>query len=114
MSEQTEFPTMEELMARVGYLLLHWGWLENDVREAGKRVSSLSDDPDLAFARDIRNLISHGMYGASADAIRWSEPYLMCRSAEGEEVKVTFSDMGAAMDVINAHRNVVRRSRDGH
>lgn len=109
MSAQPDFPTIEELMARVGFLLLHWGWLENDVRDSGRRVASLADEHELAFAREIRNSLAHGLYGASADPNRWPEPFLMCRSAEGEERRVSFSDLKVAIDAISAYRGRMRR-----
>lgn len=107
MSDQTPFPSMDELMARVGFLLLHWGWLENDLRSMGHDAPS-AHAPDSA--RRVRNLVVHGMFEASADQLRAPEPFLTCRASDGEEERVTYSDLLAAIEEIERHRVNLRRS----
>ena len=112
MSDQADFPTMDELMSRVGFLLLHWGWLENEFRAAGKKLPGQTDDTAFEFARNVRNLVAHGMHTASADPNRSAEAFIMCRSNERGEVRITFADLGRAIDALHARRVRAMTERD--
>lgn len=78
---------MQELMSAVGYLLLHWGWLEN----------RLQDDPmpdDLAAVRRLRNVICHGLQEAHVDSV---EAYLLCRNFDGAMERISGVDLYGAV-----------------
>ena len=95
---------MDELMARVGFVLLHWGWLENDVRSVGQHLPRQTDDPEFEFARRVRNMLAHGMYEASADPNRSEDAYVMCRSDDRERVRVTYADLKRAIAALQTRR----------
>lgn len=120
-------PGLDGLMAKLGYLLLHWGMLEDRLRRA---IIRLHGDPErvsldywahlqvnadfelkprveaieaaLEPVRRLRNLVAHGLTGASADAAKHPEPVLFCTSKEGEHSLVPLSALEAAIRVLEA------------
>lgn len=124
-------PSLHDLMAHVGLLLLRWGILEDEVRRAIRRLSGKADAVDADFVRwahlqseadpttqprvraivaalepvrGIRNLVAHGMIGASADGSKHPEPTLRCVSREGETKHVTLSQIKRAIGEVDALR----------
>jgi len=89
-------------MARVGYLFLQWGFLENDLRVRRGDVSALKTRPDLQEAKRIRNLIAHGIIQATAYPEETA--HLSCRSDDGIEVRVTLSELVAAIVALERAR----------
>jgi hypothetical protein len=83
-------PQLRDLMAAVGYLLLHWGHLE---RQLGGAAPPL----DLDTIRSMRNLICHGLEEASADPTTASDPLLQCRDSKGQRVTLTHADLQDAI-----------------
>lgn len=101
MAPDTATP-MNDLMARVGYLFLHWGFLENRLRSKNGDLSSLRTRPDVQEARRIRNLIAHGIINASAEG---SSPSLLCKSNSGaKDERVTYEQLGGAIGALERAR----------
>lgn len=88
-------PTLRDLMASVGYLLLFWGHLER--RLAGKTVPD-----ELQFVRQIRNDLCHGMRSALADPMEGDEPHVVCESAQRAAITYTWTDLQTATRMLEA------------
>lgn len=92
--------TMDDLMARVGYLFLNWGFLENRIRSQKGSLSSLQTIPGAQEARRIRNLIAHGIISASIP-IDGASPHVCCRPQDdANEERVTYEQLGAAIETL--------------
>lgn len=115
-------PGLVDLMASVGFLLLRWGVLEQGLH---RTVQALGGNPQgelfgevLSLWRDLqrddldrvrriemelkpvqklRNLVAHGINGASADYAKHSEPVLFCISKDGDKVRVALSELQGAI-----------------
>jgi hypothetical protein len=85
-------PTLHDLMAMVGYLLLRWGELE-------RRLDGAKPPPGLDHIRQLRNRLCHGL--VSAGAPPGEEPRLHC-SVEGATVAYTWADLDAAIRELEA------------
>ena len=92
-------PGMTDLMAQVGYLLLHWGFLENDLRNSERTLSDVNW-LGMGDARRIRNLVAHGMFRACVDYREAAEPYVLCMSDKGETQRVTFAELASAIQAL--------------
>lgn len=118
-------PGFIDLMASVGFLLLRWGMLEEVVRASIQRLASMESRPAIAdfslwaelqrearpYAEDqvrqiesaldplrqLRNLIAHGMIGASADYEKHSEPTLRCVDRDDNLHFITLSEIQRAI-----------------
>ena len=98
-------PSMNDLMARVGYLFLHWGFLEDRLRSQQRDLSALHAIPGAQEARRIRNLIAHAIVRAVADPTEGAAPHLVCRPTdETEEVRITYEELGDAIAVLEFTR----------
>lgn len=78
---------MQELMSLIGYLLLHWGWLENRLQD-GRVPEGLAD------VRRLRNVICHGLQEAHADGI---EAYVLCRRLDGTMERISGVELYGAV-----------------
>lgn len=84
---------LRDLMASVGFLLLRWGHLE-------RQLDGAAPPPELDRVRSMRNLICHGLQQANADPTRVHDPVLRCRDSKGQEVTVTYTDIQAAIRML--------------
>ncbi|MER8983699.1 hypothetical protein NKK48_29130 [Mesorhizobium sp. C386A] len=124
-------PNMRDLMAAVAYVLLHWGWLEEEVRA---RIKAIDPDRRLsegslwihwrevepeAYQRvridiqpliDVRNCLAHGLCGANADPRSSTEPHVVCHAGAGRRY-FKFSELERVADALHVARNEVRDSR---
>ncbi|TGV61078.1 hypothetical protein EN784_01375 [bacterium M00.F.Ca.ET.141.01.1.1] len=122
---------MRDLMASVAYVLLHWGWLEEEVRARIKAVApdrQLSDRSVWAHWRevepeacrriranietliDVRNCLAHGLCGANADPRSGSEPHVVCRTGTSQR-DFKISELERVADALHVARNEVRDGR---
>lgn len=87
-------PSLNDLMAAVGFFLLRGGWFE----------SSLESRPvadELEPVRKMRNIICHGMRSAHADASEdASTAYIECCSVAGS-VRYSYEDLHAAIQCLD-------------
>jgi hypothetical protein len=121
-------PNMRDLMAAVAYVLLHWGWLEAEIRE---RIEAIEPDRqlfkgslwghwrsvepeacqgvqgDIQTLADIRNCLAHGLCGARADPHTAGEPHVVCQTSAGHRL-FTMSELERAADALHVARNNVR------
>jgi hypothetical protein len=107
MSEKAPSPTMHDLMARVGYLLLYWGFLEAAL--AGRNLVELTADHRREFdrLRALRNLVAHGIVRASADP-RSPPTFIVCVCADRtHETTVEYSELVEAADAIDRLRHAL-------
>lgn len=121
-------PNMRDLMAAVAYVLMHWGWLEEEVRGRIKAI-----EPDRLLSKgsiwahwraiepevwlrvrsnietlvDIRNCLAHGLCGAKADPRSGHEPHVVCRTATGK-LAIKMSELESVADALHLARNSVR------
>jgi hypothetical protein len=96
-------------MTGVGYLMLQWGMFEADLRKVGKSAREAEADyPDLQRARELRNLVAHGINSATADPLKTDEPHLVCTDQQGCERHVTLSDLERAVCAIEGNRHKLR------
>ncbi|TKB20414.1 MAG: hypothetical protein E5V75_04920 [Mesorhizobium sp.] len=124
-------PNMRDLMAAVAYVLLHWGWLEEEVRA---RIKAIEPDRQLSeqsvwvhwrevepeacqriranieMLVDVRNCLAHGLCGANADPRSGSEPHVVCHTGAGRR-HFKISDLERVADALHVARNEVRDSR---
>jgi len=84
-------PTLHDLMAHVGYLLLRWGHLESVFDPA-----SAGFPDELQPIRAMRNTICHGLRAANADP-RASHATITCRGGRGADVVYTWADLDDAI-----------------
>ena len=119
-------------MASVGFLLLRWGNLEEAVRNSIQRLAKEEDgsatadfprwarlqiearpyaehqvrqiEAALEPLRRLRNLIAHGMVGASADYERYAEPTLRCVDRDDNLRLVTHSEIQRAIRALEGLR----------
>lgn len=119
-------PTFTDLMAQVGLLMLHWGFLENALREAhGPRVR-LQDWPlvgnertsdiqemrdDLRQVRRVRNLIAHGLVQARADPTEVAGPFVLYEDAEGRRHRLTYEELKHAISKLERWTPFVAQMR---
>ncbi|SFO45023.1 hypothetical protein SAMN03159463_01946 [Mesorhizobium sp. NFR06] len=124
-------PNMRDLMAAVAYVLLHWGWLEEEVRariEAAEPDRQLSEgslwvhwrevEPEacqrvrsnMQRLIDVRNCLAHGLCGAKADPRSGSEPYVVCQTGAGRRL-FKMSELERVADALHVARNDVRDGR---
>lgn len=104
MTEKVLPPTMNDLMARVGYLLLYWGFLEAAL--AHRNLTELAADHRLEFdrLRALRNLVAHGIVRASANPASPS-PFIICASADRtDETTIEYAELVKAADAIDRLR----------
>ncbi|TPL00663.1 hypothetical protein FJ938_21955 [Mesorhizobium sp. B2-4-14] len=122
-------PNMRDLMAAAAYVLLHWGWLEEEVRA---RIQAVEPDRDISDGSslwvhwrevepkvclrvrsgiqplvDVRNCLAHGLCGAKADPRSDDEPHVICRTAIGERA-IKMSELESVADALHLARNDVR------
>lgn len=124
-------PNMRDLMAAVAYVLLHWGWLEEEVRARIKAIEpdrQLSERPvwvhwrevepdacqrirtNIEMLGDVRNCLAHGLCGANADPRSGSEPHVVCHTGASRRY-FKFSELERVADALHLARNEVRDSR---
>lgn len=129
--ESAPEPNMRDLMAAVAYVLLHWGWLEEEVRARIKAVEperQLSEgslwvhwrevEPEacrrlrsnIQTLVDVRNCLAHGLCGAKADLRSGSEPHVVCRTGAGRR-QFNICELERVADALHVARNEVRDSR---
>jgi hypothetical protein len=94
---QSEPPTLNELMASVGFLLLRWGNLEATL--AGKPAPD-----ELHGVRQMRNDLCHGLRSARADPTEEAEPHLRCESEQRGSVIYSWSEIQAAIRSLEGFR----------
>ncbi|MBZ9917103.1 hypothetical protein LB517_01385 [Mesorhizobium sp. BR1-1-12] len=121
-------PNMRDLMAAVAYVLMHWGWLEEEVRE---RIEAIEPDrllskgsiwahwraiepevwlrvrSNIEMLVDVRNCLAHGLCGAKADPRSADEPHVVCRTATGKRA-IKMSELESVADALHLARNDVR------
>lgn len=123
-------PNMRDLMAAVAYVLLHWGWLEEEVRariravEPDRQLSERSVwvhwrevEPEvwqrfrssIQALGDVRNCLAHGLCGAQADPRSGCEPHVVCHTGAGGRL-FTISDLEKVTDALHMTRNALRDS----
>jgi len=130
-------PDFQDLMASVGFLLLQWGELEDVVARAIVRLSGGDGGPatanfkrwaDLQIeahpdtindvneigavldpVRQLRNLVAHGIIGASADYDRYSEPTLRCVDFDGRQQDLGLSKIQHAIREIERQKPRIDR-----
>lgn len=115
---------IEHLMARVGFLLLHWGRVEYEVqapppatkvsaqiavrrwarahaeasrRDGKHRVRVRKLMLELGKARKLRNLVAHGMVAAFAATENFPEPTLKCLNFDGDAILIGAAEIDAAI-----------------
>lgn len=124
-------PSMRDLMAAVAYVLLYWGWLEEEVRARIKAVEpdrQLSEGSLWVHWREVepeacqrirsniqmlvvvRNCLAHGLCGAKADPRSSSEPHVVCHTGAGRR-RFKISELERVADALHVARNEVRDSR---
>lgn len=124
-------PNMRDLMAAVANVLLHWGWLEEEVRTRIKAVDpdrQLSErsvwvhwrevEPDacqrirtnIETLVDVRNCLAHGLCEANADTRSGSEPHVVCHTGASQR-HFKISELERVADALNVARNEVRGGR---
>lgn len=97
--------TMDALMARVGYLFLYWGFLENEVKRRHGDLSSLVTAPGVWEARRIRNLIAHGISEANVAPGDDGPTYLSCKPQDGgAPERVTLDELETAISALERAR----------
>ncbi|RWD33492.1 hypothetical protein [Mesorhizobium sp.] len=124
-------PNMRDLMAAVAYVLLHWGWLEEEVHA---RIKAIEPDRELSEGSlwfhwrevepeayqqvrgniqrlvDVRNCLAHGLCGANADPRSGSEAHVVCRTGAGRRL-FKMSELERVADALHVARNDVRDRR---
>jgi hypothetical protein len=127
-------PTMHDLMATVGEVLLLWGFLETAVRKrlavihaaetkTPTKVSMLTqwrkteaDGGDRHLAQlfadieevaTLRNYLAHGLSSASANPWCSEEAAVVCVTSDGTRRTVTISEMQHAKDRLHTITNRV-------
>ena len=104
MSNSSTYPSMSDLMARVGVLLLQWGFLENAIRGDKHERKGQDDLAELDDVRRIRNLVAHSMSRACADSEKAEEPFVSCLQQDGTERRISYSELGSAVATLEKLR----------
>ncbi|TIQ33081.1 MAG: hypothetical protein E5X48_25060 [Mesorhizobium sp.] len=129
--ESAPEPNMRDLMAPVAYVLLHWGWLEEEVRA---RIKAIEPDRQLSeqsvwvhwrevepgacqrirtnieMLVDVRNCLAHGLCGANADPRSGNEPHVVCHAGASQR-HFNISELEQVADALHVARNAVRDGR---
>lgn len=90
-----EEPRLKDMMAAVGYLLLHWGQLEH-------RLDGRSVPEKLNPVRRLRNSICHCLLSAECEL--GSEPFVVSRDRDGIEAKHTWTEVNDAIRILEGFR----------
>lgn len=90
-----EEPRLKDMMAAVGYLLLHWGQLE-------RRLDGRPAPEKLDAVRRLRNSICHCL--SSAHGELGSEPFVVSRDRDGIEAKHTWTEVNDAIRTLERFR----------
>ena len=97
----TTGPSLQELMALVGYVLLRWGWLEDDLR--GSPIP-----PELDRVRLMRNAICHRLVSAHAYVEGEAIAHVCCRLLDGTVVSYSAADLEEAIRELEDTRHRYR------
>ena len=104
MSESSVYPSMNDLMARVGYLLMHWGFLENAMRNIKQEIADPGGSSELDEVRRVRNFVAHGICRACADPKAADEPFVSCVARDGTVIDISYGALGEAIAAIEKCR----------
>ncbi|MFT3722498.1 MAG: hypothetical protein QM773_02840 [Hyphomonadaceae bacterium] len=104
MPNPNAYPSFSDLMAKIGFVLLQWGFLENAMRQNNREVGDLNQISELTEPRRIRNLIAHGICRASADPSRSGEPFVACLTQGGKEIEIPYSALEQAIAALETYR----------
>lgn len=130
-------PSMRDLLAAVGEVLLMWGFLEQEMerslssasgrkssadlrpilsrwrRDVVRRIPIVTRKALLADVKDVasvRNLIAHGLRSASA-SVSGEEAKIVCRALDGEKHTITLSKLLETEGRIHSLRERVRMTK---
>ena len=104
MSDSVVHPTYNDLMARVGFLLVQWGFLEYAMKDSNQDIARLRQIAELDEARRLRNLVAHGICRASADPSASREPFVSCIDQDGRMLDISYSTLQQATDALERYR----------
>lgn len=131
----TPDPEIQKLLARVGALLLAWGRVEYEIqppppaaklsaqvaiRKWARAHANISQRHeihrqrvrqlmlDFGKARQLRNLIAHGMVDAFGATAQFDEPAIKCFNVDGDAVMVEARELDAAIAALSAMLPEVR------
>ena len=122
-------PSLDQVLAAIGGLMLRWGFLETELlarldaagapplparsplqrwHQAGDRLPECLTalTPEIERVAQTRNLIAHGLAGAQSHP----SPEVRCRNQAGASVVMTLVELVEAAEAIDRLRLAIRRA----